>query len=271
MKLLHAVVLGEGRRCAASWKALQAESAASEYNVWKYICGKLCKNRSKMHARKTVCGDELATCLLQQVMVSKLWLLPTYQNVHNYSLRKFPRWHSSQFIHNLQKLEQIDICVLKKYRFYPYHSCYDFEAYLARENLPKNGPKLVFEAIHVLMSVEIVSNVSGFEERKCFITSGDEKKLIQNLINYLKAISLSAYQLLKKKFQHVFEALENSKNVRKENLLKEFDSFCKKLIVLEFNSLSYDLNLVKPILIEHLLKQIDFVIKKANTYLCIKA
>ena len=29
-KLLHAVVLGAGRHCAASGKALQAESAASE-------------------------------------------------------------------------------------------------------------------------------------------------------------------------------------------------------------------------------------------------
>ena len=41
------------------------------------------------------------------------------------------------------------------------------------------------------------------------------------------------------------------------------------MIVLGFNSSSYDLNLVKPVLIEHL-KEIDFVIKKANTYLCFK-
>ena len=63
------------------------------------------------------------------------------------------------------------------------------------------------------MSVGIASNVHGFEEGKCFITSGDEKELIQNLINYLEELlelSLSAYQLLKKKFEDVFEALENS-------------------------------------------------------------
>ena len=52
--------------------------------------------------------------------------------------------------------------------------------------------------------------------------------------------------------------------------MKEFDSYCRELIVLGFNSSSYDLNLVKPVLIEHLLNKIDFVIKKANTYLCIK-
>ena len=97
--------------------------------------------------------------------------------------------------------------------------------------------------------------------------------LIQNLINHLERLlklSLPAYQLLKKKFEDVFKALENSENVRKENLLKEFYSYCKELIVLGFNSSSYDLNLVKPILIEHLLEQIDFIIKKANTYHCIK-
>ena len=70
------------------------------------------------------------------------------------------------------------------------------------------------------MSVGIASNVPGFEEGKCFITSGDEKELVQNLINYLEAISLSAYQLLKEKYQHNFEALESSKNVRKENSQK---------------------------------------------------
>ena len=52
--------------------------------------------------------------------------------------------------------------------------------------------------------------------------------------------------------------------------MKEFDSYCRELIVHGFNSSSYDLNLVKPVLIENLLNKIDFVIKKAKTYLCIK-
>ena len=67
-----------------------------------------------------------------------------------------------------------------------------------------------------------------------------KKKLIQNFIDYLETISLSVYRLVKEKFHHNFEALENSENVRKENLLKEFDSYSKELIVLESNSSSYD-------------------------------
>ena len=92
------------------------------------------------------------------------------------------------------------------------------------------------------MSVGIASNVPGFKKGKCFITSGNEKELIKNLIDYLEAISLSAYYLVKEKFRSTFEALESSENVREENLLKEFDSYCSKLIVLGFNSSLYDLN-----------------------------
>ena len=195
----------------------------------------------------------------------KLW----YQNRNYYRHIKtclttvhksFPGgiYHNSYTI--FEKLEQIGIQIPKQDRFYPYY------AYLYRDQLPENGPKFVVR--HVLMSVGIAFNVPGFEEGKCFITSGNEKELIKNLIDYLEAISLSAYRLVKEKFKPAFEALESSENVRKENLIKEFD--CRELIVLGFNSSSYDLNLVKPVLIKHLLNKIDFVIKKANTYLCIK-
>ena len=136
--------------------------------------------------------------------------------------------------------------------------------------IPENGLKRLFEARHVPTCVGIASNVSGFEEGKCFITSGNEKELIQNLIDYLEAISLSAYRLVKEKFRPTFEALESNENIKKEDLLKDFDSYCRELIVLDFNSSSYDLNLVKPILIERLLTEIDFVIKKSKTYFRIK-
>ena len=69
----------------------------------------------------------------------------------------------------------------------------------------------------------------------------------------------------------MFEQLESSENVRKEKILNEFHSYCKELVVLGFNSASYDLNLIKPTLIQILLKDIQFVIKRTNSYLCLKA
>ena len=61
-----------------------------------------------------------------------------------------------------------------------------------------------------------------------------------------------------------------SENVRKEKILNKFNSYCKELVVLGFNSASYDLNLIKLSLIQILLKDIKFVIKRTNGYLCLK-
>ena len=61
------------------------------------------------------------------------------------------------------------------------------------------------------MSVGIASNGTGFKEGKYFIVSDNEKELIQNLIDYLEAISLSAYRLVKEKFRPTFKALKTVK------------------------------------------------------------
>ena len=83
-------------------------------------------------------------------------------------------------------------------------------------------------------------------------------------------ISDVAYTLLQEKYKYVFEALESSNHVRAEKIKNEFVSYCCELIILGFNSGSYDLNLIKSTLIIHLLDKLDFVIKRANNYLCIK-
>ena len=62
------------------------------------------------------------------------------------------------------KLEQIGIQVPKQDCIYPYYACYDFEAYLYCEQLPENGPKLLFKARHVPMNVGIASNVPGLKK-----------------------------------------------------------------------------------------------------------
>ena len=66
------------------------------------------------------------------------------------------------------------------------------------------------------------------------------------MLDYLENLADSAYMILKEKFQYVFDALETNKNCRKEKLIKEFDAYPQELIVLGFNSSSYDLNLIKP-------------------------
>ena len=91
-------------------------------------------------------------CRVYQCMhCDNLW----YRNCHYYRHTKtclttvcesFP----GGVYHNLytifEKLEQIRIQVPKQDRIYPYYAYYDFEAYLYLDQLPENGPKLLFEA-----------------------------------------------------------------------------------------------------------------------------
>ena len=94
--------------------------------------------------------------------------------------------------------------------------------------------------------------------------------MVQKILKYLKDASNTIYEIMKRKFDYVFKALELNKNVRKESLTKEFEAYYRELIIIGFNSTSYNLNLIKPTLIQQLLGKINFVIKKANYYLCIK-
>ena len=129
---------------------------------------------------------------------------------------------------------------------------------------------LTLDACHVPVSFAVTSNVSDYESGVCFVTKGSKKQLVQKLVDYLESISKVSYNLLLPKFDYVFEQLEMSENVRKEKNLNEFNSYCKELVVLDFNSASYDLKLIQPTLIQYLLKDILFVIKRINSYLCWK-
>ena len=139
-----------------------------------------------------------------------------------------------------------------------------------RNNLPKSSEMLSFEARHVPLSEAIASNVSGHEEAVFFVSNGDSETLVQDMLRGMEAISESAYEILKKKFSYVYDALKDHPNSRSEKLLKQLDQHNKELIILGFNSGRYDLNLIKLLIAIQLHNKIDFVIKKANTYLCLK-
>ena len=134
----------------------------------------------------------------------------------------------------LKKLVGIGICAPANEKFFPYFACYDFEAYFSQENLPGNGPKLGFEACHVPLSVGIATNVPNFENRMCFVTNGGENDLVQKTLKYVEHASNANYEIMKIKFGYVLQVLEISENIRKENLTKKFEAYCRELIVIAF-------------------------------------
>ena len=169
-----------------------------------------------------------------------------------------------------EELLDLGIPVPKSDRFYPYFSVYDFECILSKENLPPNTSLLEHQAKHIPLSCSLCSNISGFRSPTCYISDGDSLKLVEKVIKYLEQMASAAFNLLKAKYQYVFDFLSVSENVKSEKLKLKFEKFLKNHIVLGFNSGSYDLNLIKKQLIRVLLPKLDFVIKRSNHFMCIK-
>ena len=210
----------------------------------------------------------------QCVHCNKLWYNTKHYNQHTKSCTTTVHEVFPGSIHRnpptiFEKLEEIGIAVPYCDRYFPFFACYDFEAYFSKTKI-FNNLMLTLDACHLPLSVAVASNIPGYESGVCFVTEGDEERLVQKLVNYLENLSDICYQLLVQKFDYVFEQLESSEHVRKEKILNKFHCYCKELVVLGFNSASYDLNLIKPTLIQILLKDIQFLIKRTNNYLCLK-
>ena len=169
-----------------------------------------------------------------------------------------------------EELTELGIPVPKSDRFYPYFSVFDFECILSKENLPPNISLLQYQSAHIPLSCSLCSNIPGFRSPTCYISDGNSLNLVQKVIEYLEQITSAAFDLLKIKYQYVFDFLSASKNVKSEKLKSNFEKFLKNHIVLGFNSGSYDLNLIKKQLIRVLLPKLDFVIKRNNHFMCIK-
>ena len=78
-----------------------------------------------------------------------------------------------------------------------------------KSNLPQNTDKTTWCALHRPLSVSVCSNVPGFQTPVCFVNDTDDDEDLVRMLQYLEKIALTAYQLLKNKFQYVFALQEN--------------------------------------------------------------
>lgn len=83
------------------------------------------------------------------------------------------------------------------------------------QDQPRGTEKLHWEAKHVPLSVSVCSNVPEYQQPQCFISSGDSKPMVKEMIEYLIEISKESNKLIKEQFAGVFAAIDE-KNKRKE-------------------------------------------------------
>ena len=162
------------------------------------------------------------------------------------------------------QLEQLGMNVPHDDRFYPYRSTFDYESYFDKSDLPDAGEKSVWVARHVPCSVSVCSNVSNFEQPKCFINTSPQR-LVHDKTQYLETFADAAFEVLKEKCQYIFDQLEQEKK-QHQAVKGRFISYLQDHIVIGFNSSSYDIPLVKAHLLEYVLHKIKFVILKGKGF-----
>jgi hypothetical protein len=116
-----------------------------------------------------------------------------------------------QTIFDLLADEGIDIPEDLKY--FPYRATFDFECYFKCETEhPRNTAKLTWEAQHIPLSVSVCSNVPGYDQPKCFVSSGSTSEMIQQFVEYLVEVSQESYGLLLDQFSDVFRQIDERVN-----------------------------------------------------------
>ena len=107
-----------------------------------------------------------------------------------------------------QLLEDEGFTIPEHLKYFPYRATFDFECMFNRQTGLNNTEQLTWNAKHIPLSVSVCSNVPTFEEPKCFVSTGNSKQLVKEMIDYLVAISQKSSDLMKEEFSVLFEAID---------------------------------------------------------------
>ena len=167
------------------------------------------------------------------------------------------------------KIEDLGIQIPENLTYYPYKITYDFETLFAP--CPKeDAPKLTYENILVPASVSVCSDVPGFTEPKCFISEGNPKEMIVNMLDYMIEIANAGYRTLNEVYSTYLDALEAIDDKEVKTIWKMLTKWLKQIPVCGFNSGKFDFNIMKCYLIPHCLQndiEITNAIKKESGYM----
>ena len=107
-----------------------------------------------------------------------------------------------------QLLEDEGLTVPEHLKFFPYRATFDFECMFTPETDLNDTEKLTWDAKHIPLSVSVCSNVPDYDQPKCFVSDGDSKQLVKEMLEHLVKISEQSYDLLRKEFNFLFEAID---------------------------------------------------------------
>ncbi|CAH3132565.1 unnamed protein product [Porites lobata] len=107
-----------------------------------------------------------------------------------------------------QLLEDEGFTIAPHLKYFPYRATFDFECMFNRQTGLNNTEKLTWNAKHIPLSVSVCSNVPDYDQPKCFVSDGDSKQLVKEMLEHLVKISERSYDLLRKEFNFLFESID---------------------------------------------------------------
>ena len=165
-------------------------------------------------------------------------------------------------------LETHEIIIPPELRFHEYRICFDIECYMDRDTAISDTDRVTYLFKHQLASVSVCSNVPGYTEPKCFISDGCPKKLVKEMLAYMREIAEEVSMLQREKFVEFVPTIEALNDTK---LHDRFYEYITQTPVLSFNGSGYDLKVIKEQLISILLEmeEVRYVIKRGSAYPCV--
>ena len=107
-----------------------------------------------------------------------------------------------------QLLEDEGLIIPDHLKIFPYRATFDFKCMFTAETELNNTEKLTWNSKHIPLSVSVCSNIPDYDQPKCFLSDGDCKQLVKEMLDYLVKISEESCHLMKQEFNFLFEAID---------------------------------------------------------------
>ena len=164
-----------------------------------------------------------------------------------------------------ERLEDEGIYIPEEHRFYPFVSVFDYESLQVRQDQVIRGRAICFD--HVPATFSVCSNIPNHTDAIHEVSNGKPQELVDKMIGIQLAHQETASYLMRQKFARILEYLNETileleenleiamnENLHQENklryrkiksLLAGLSKYCDQLVVIGFNSQSYDLPLIR--------------------------
>ena len=121
---------------------------------------------------------------------------------------QFPGGASKTPLTIFQLLEDKGLIIPDHLKIFPYRATFDFKCMFTAETELNNTEKLTWNSKHIPLSVSVCSNIPDYDQPKCFLSDGDCKQLVKEMLDYLVKISEESCRLMKQDFNFLFEAID---------------------------------------------------------------